>query len=334
MSSSSSNSSVRVDFYEVLGVSRGASSQEVRRAYRAKAFRFHPDKNREPGAEEQFKLVGRAYEVLGDAGKRLDYDLGGGGGVPRQGGGGGTCWGGEFDAMDIFKRFFENDDGDDDDAFDTDFVDSLLFGSGGCLRSGNQGLFGSFKNAAPVKDPTVEKEVEVSLEEIARGVKKRMLINRKVFNCFGSFQTEEKILSFAVRPGWKAGTKITFSQEGDRRPGRIPADISFVIRDKPHQHFVRQGSDIVHTCRVRAQDALQGAVVGVPTLEGTFVGVDCPRDVTNQGAVKRISGYGLPYPKEAGRRGDLLVNFTVVDFGAEDQASKDTMDHDGRNGGI
>ena len=87
-----------------------------------------------------------------------------------------------------------------------------------------------------------------------QGVTKRMKISRRVVANDGTAKKEEKVLTINVKPGWKSGTKITFQREGDQAPNKIPADIVFIIRDKPHQHFKREGPDLRHTCKITLKE--------------------------------------------------------------------------------
>ena len=152
----------------------------------------------------------------------------------------------------------------------------------------------------------------VALEDIAKGCTKKMKISRKVLNPDSqSLRREDKVLTINVRPGWKAGTKITFQREGDQRPGKIPADIIFIIRDKPHPLFKREESNIKYTCQVKLKDALCGTTVHIPTLTGEKVPLDLSREIIKPSTTRRIQGRGLPYPKEQNRRGDLIVGFDI-----------------------
>ena len=90
-----------------------------------------------------------------------------------------------------------------------------------------------------------------------QGVTKRMKISRRVVANDGTARKEEKVLTINVKPGWKSGTKITFQREGDQAPNKIPADIVFIIRDKPHPHFKREGSDLKHTCKVTLREVIK-----------------------------------------------------------------------------
>jgi DnaJ family protein B protein 5 len=137
------------------------------------------------------------------------------------------------------------------------------------------GMGGGHRRAR--QDPTVEHELLVSLEDIYKGCTKKMKITRKVIQPDGTHKTEDKVLTINIKPGWKSGTKITFPKEGDQLPGRVPADIAFVIKDKLHPKFKREGADIRYVHRLALRDALCGATVQVPTLDGTAI----PLPMTN-----------------------------------------------------
>merc|ERR1712107_723573 len=154
------------------------------------------------------------------------------------------------------------------------------------------------------------REIFVSIEEIATGCEKKMKISRKVIRQDGTRTMEDKVLKIVVKPGWKAGTKVTFAKEGDQIPGKIPADIAFIIKDKPHPLFSRDGVNLKYTYKIPLRESLCGTVVQVPTLEGTKVGINCTGEVLKPTTTKRLQGYGLPLPKEPNKRGDLIVSLT------------------------
>lgn len=343
------------DYYKVLGVSRGASDDELKKAYRKLALKYHPDKNKSSGAEEKFKEIGEAYDVLSDPKKRQIYDQYGeeglkggcssgsgstsGSGGPQMGdfGPGFTySYHGDpratfsqfFGTSNPFEMFFQSQQGSGSgsgmrqgtgvEGMDID-LDNLLGGmaghrgGGGPFRSntfhGSEGLGGPKERR--VQDATIEKEIQVSLEEIAKGVEKKMKISRRVYDEVGNSRAEDKVLTITVKPGWKAGTKITFGREGDKIPGKIPADIAFVIRDKPHALFKRDGSNIVYTHKLSLRDSLCGCVVEVPTLEGKKIGLNLMDEVIKPNSCRTMQGYGLPFPKEPSKKGDLLVKFDI-----------------------
>merc|ERR1739848_274627 len=220
------------DYYSILGVKKGATDEELKRAYRKLALKYHPDKNKAAGAEEKFKEIGEAYDVLSDPKKKQVYDQFGEEGLKGSGNGGGGPGGhrstGGVEGMDI----------------DGIGLEDLLGGFGGHPGRGGGGPqrsytfdgndMGGHQHYGPkqtrVQDTTIEKEIHVTLEDISKGVDKKMKISRRVFDEMGNSKAEEKILTVNVKPGWKSGTKITFAKEGDKIPGKIPADIAFVIR--------------------------------------------------------------------------------------------------------
>ena len=178
---------------------------------------------------------------------------------------------------------------------------------------------------ASIKDQTLEKELFVTIEEIAKGCEKKMKISRKVHKEDGSVKHEDKVLKVNIKPGWKSGTKVTFSQEGDRIPGKIPADVAFIIRDKPHALFTRDGSDLKFTYKIPLKEALCGTIVQVPTLNGKKIGINCSAEVIKPTTTKRLQGYGLPYPKDSTKKGDLIVVFDVLFPDHLSQSSKDII---------
>lgn len=260
------------DYYKILGISRSATDDDIKKAYRKLALKYHPDKNKTPGAEDRFKEVAEAYEVLSDKKKRDIYDTHGEeglkGGIP-----GGANTGPSFssyqfhgDPRATFAQFFGNaspfqaffdlggsnrmfgfhdDDMDIDDPFATP-----LRGPGGAFRSHSFNVHSPNRSKDKLQDPPIEHDLYVSLEDITKGCTKKMKISRKVLQPDGTARKEDKVLTINVKPGWKAGTKITFQKEGDQGRNKIPADIVFIIRDKPHVHFKREGSDIRYTAKL------------------------------------------------------------------------------------
>lgn len=153
-----------------------------------------------------------------------------------------------FDGRNPFDTFFVQRNGDDDDgdeAFSTFHVGG--FGSVSFPRSrGPEGRR---------QDPPVLYDLRVSLEEIYSGCTKKMKISHKRLGPDGkTVRNEDKILTIEVKRGWKEGTKITFPKEGDQTPNNIPADVVFVLKDKPHDVFRREGSDIVYPARISLRE--------------------------------------------------------------------------------
>ncbi|KAM6289217.1 LOW QUALITY PROTEIN: dnaJ homolog subfamily B member 1 [Aegotheles albertisi] len=312
------------DYYRTLGLPRGASAEEVRRAYRRQALRCHPDKSREPGAEQRFKEVAEAYDVLSDPQKREIFDKYGEeglkGGAPTTGQGGTNgptftyTFRGDphamfaefFDGRNPFDTFFvQRNGGDDDD--DGDTFTTFHVGGFGNVTFPPRGRGGPDGRK---QDPPVLYELKVSLEEIYSGCTKKMKISHKRLNPDGkTVRKEDKILTIEVKKGWKEGTKITFPKEGDQTPTNIPADVVFVLKDKPHGVFRRDGSDIVYPAKISLREvrALCGCTVQTPT-DGRTIHVF--QDVLKPGVKRRIPGEGLPFPA-APTSADLVIEFEV-----------------------
>lgn len=338
------------DYYKTLGISKGASDDEIKKAYRKLALKYHPDKNKSADAEEKFKEIAEAYEVLSDAKKREVYDkfgekgLKGGAGTAAGGSGTGTTYTFHGDPRATFAQFFGSAT-PFDTFFETGGVGTQrIFGVGddemddpfnvGLPRQTGAFRSHSFNFTGPntarmgkdrAQDPAIEHDLYISLEEILRGCTKKMKISKRVMQPNGFARKEDKVLTINVKPGWKAGTKITFQKEGDQARGRVPADIIFIIRDKPHSLFRREGSDIRYTCKLSLKQALCGTVIEVPTLTDEKITLSLTRDIIKPNLVKRIQGYGLPFPKEPSRRGDLLVSFDIRFPDTLTQSAKDIL---------
>ena len=311
------------DYYKILGVTKGATDAELKKAYRKLALKYHPDKNQAKEAEEKFKEIGEAYEVLSDEKKRRIYDQVGEDGLkngagqsgPNMNGGmpnfsGGTSFKfSQSDPRETFAKFFGSSGvggfggfsgglGGFEDQMDVDYIGGIPASFGG--KSFIQ------------QDPPIIKEVNVTLENLLTGCEKKMKITKRNYQNDGTFSSEEKILKIVIKPGWKAGTKLTFKEEGDRIPGKTPADVIFVLKEIPHAVFQRDGANLKYTHSLSLKDALCGTMFQVPTLEGKRIHVDCSRDVLKPTETKRLQGYGLPFSKNPNQRGDIIIDFNII----------------------
>lgn len=203
--------------------------------------------------------------------------LKGGGGPPGGGGSGGpgnfsyTFQGDPhaifeefFGGRNPFSQFFGGSNGGMEEDMDTDdpFARFGMGGTGGMgagfprsFSSGMGGLGGHGRMVRKQQDPPVIYDLQVTLEEVLSGCTKKMKISRKRLNPDGrSTRKEDKILEVQIKKGWKEGTKITFPKEGDETPTNIPADVVFVLKDKPHAVFRRDGSDIIYPAKIPLRD--------------------------------------------------------------------------------
>jgi curved DNA-binding protein len=269
------------DYYEALGVPRDASADDIRRAYRNLARRLHPDVNKEPGAEDRFKAISEAYEVLRDPEKRARYDdFGANWRAGAQPPGGGRAENG-FDAgsgfRDVRVDFGSGDFGD---------IFGDLFG-GRTGRAGRGGFEGfSFRGGDQ------EAELELTLEEAAAGGRRRLSLG------------DGRELEVEIPPGARDGQRIRLSGQGSPGAGHgEPGDLFLRVRLKPHPRFRAQGRDLYVDLAVSPWEAALGADVSVPTLDGS-ARVKVPAG-SSSGRRLRLRGQGLP--GGGGSGGDLYA---------------------------
>ncbi|XP_038998802.1 dnaJ homolog subfamily B member 4-like [Hibiscus syriacus] len=312
-----------VDYYNVLKVDRNATDDDLKRAYRKLAMKWHPDKNpnNKKEAEANFKQISEAYEVLSDPQKRAIYNQQGEEGLknmPPPGSGGssrnGPGWSSGFNprnAEDIFAEFFGSS--------------PFEFGSAGLGRSarfhsdgGKFGGFGCTENnfrtyndtTPPRKPPPVESKLPCTLEELYTGSTRKMKISRTVVNASGWQEQESEILTIDVKPGWKKGTKITFPDKGNEQPNQLPADLVFVIDEKPHDLYQRDGNDLIVNKKVSLAEALGGTTVNLTTLDCRNLSLPVT-DIIHPGYELVVAMEGMPIAKEPGNRGALRIKFDV-----------------------
>ena len=164
-------------------------------------------------------------------------------------------------------------------------------------------------------DKPVIHEIFLSLEELSRVCTKRMKIASKVFDDkYSIIRTDEKIIKMDVPAGSKDGTEFIIPYAGDKKPGIIPGDVVFVIRERQHPYFTRDGeNNLIYKVEINLREALTGCNISIPLLNGQSLTLST-QDVVCHGTRKRIPGKGMP--RGGGSQGDLLVDFSVV-FPAE-----------------
>ncbi|MCD7453213.1 hypothetical protein HAX54_020087 [Datura stramonium] len=286
-----------VDYYNILKVSRNASEEDLKKSYKRLAMKWHPDKNSQNNkeAEAKFKQISEAYDVLSDPQKRQIYDLYGEDALksgqfssasPTSAASGtGNGRGFRFntrDAEDIFAEFFGGSDG----------------------YSSNSGA-GVVRKAAPV-----ENKLPCSLEELYKGSKRKMKISRILLDDSGKPTTVEEVLAIHIKPGWKKGTKITFPEKGNYEHGAAPGDLIFVIDEKPHAVFRRDGNDLVINQKISLLDALTGKTISLTTLDGRELTIPIT-EIVKPGQELIIPNEGMPISKERGKKGSLKIKFDI-----------------------
>ncbi|KAH9329501.1 hypothetical protein KI387_001609 [Taxus chinensis] len=320
-----------VDYYNILKVAKNASDDDLKKAYRKLAMKWHPDKNpnNKNEAEAKFKQISEAYDVLSDPQKRAIYDQYGEEGLKGQvpppgpsaysngGGGGGGPNVFRFNprsAEDIFNEFFGGSGfGMGGGGFGgpraSRFPDSFLGGFGhGENFFGSS--FGEPAQAAPRKADPVEKKLPCTLEELYNGCTKKMKISRNIADASGKTLPVEEILTIEVKPGWKKGTKITFPEKGNEQLNVVPADLVFVIDEKPHDVYKRDGNDLIVTQKITLPEALTGYSVNLVTLDGRSLSIPIT-DVISPGYEKIILREGMPITKDQGKKGNLRIKFDI-----------------------
>jgi curved DNA-binding protein len=269
------------DYYEILGVPRDASADDIRRAYRKLARQYHPHINNATGAEERFKEVGEAYEVLSDPEKRERYDRLG---DPRSAGGEGPN---PADFEDIFGR----------GGFGSDV--RVEFGEGG-FSDFFESLFGEGRGRAdggPLRGRDREAVLDLSLEEALAGGRRRLSLD------------DDESFEVNIPAGVREGQRIRIGGKGAAGRGGGPAgDLYLLVHLRPHRRFRREGDDLQVDLRVTPWEAALGATVPVPTLSGTAQ-VKVPAG-SSSGRRLRLRGRGLP--TRDGERGNLYATVQIA----------------------
>jgi curved DNA-binding protein len=291
------------DYYETLGVSKTASDDEIKKAFRKLARKHHPDVNKDKGAaEEKFKQINEAYEVLGDPEKRKQYDeLGAnwnqpGGFQPPPGWGGQQRGGG-------FRRSASGGGGGVEFEFGgTGFSDffEAFFGGGGRQAGFGGSPFGQRPSAAE-RGSDVEADIMVTLEEALHGSKRPISLRRGNSNKVESYQVK-------IPKGVHEGQRIRLAGQGEAGAGGGKSgDLFLRVRLARHPDFSVEGDDLTHEVKLPPWQAALGGELRVPTLEGQ-ARLKMPPG-TQGGQRFRLRGHGLP--KADGSRGDLLVETQI-----------------------
>ncbi|KAK8457248.1 hypothetical protein SEVIR_3G149800v4 [Setaria viridis] len=189
---------------------------------------------------------------------------------------------------------------------------SSIFGDdifGSAFGGGPDG-HGMHTGGRAVKAPAIERKLPCSLEELYKGTTKKMKISREIADASGKTIPVEEILTIDVKPGWKKGTKITFPEKGNETPNTIPADLVFIIDEKPHPVFTRDGNDLVVTQKIPLAEALTGYTAHLTTLDGRSLTVPIS-SVIHPGYEEVVRGEGMPIPKEPSRKGNLRIKFDI-----------------------
>ncbi|XP_058482555.1 dnaJ homolog subfamily B member 13-like [Solea solea] len=291
-----------VDYYVTLELNRDATDADIKKAYRRLALKFHPSSNRKPGSSEKFTQLSEAYDVLSDPKKKATYDKFGEEGlkrgIPPQCGSDGA-WSCKYTYHGrpdkTFRQFFGGDNPFAD--FYTN-EEPLQFG-------------GLQQVVVKTQDSPIERDLNLSLDDLFHGCTKKIKISRRIMNEDGhTSNIKDKILSVDVKPGLKEGTRIIFSKEGDQGPNNIPADIVFIVRQKSHPLFERQDNDLIYKAHISLEMALSGFSVDLETLDGRILTIPI-NDIVHPTYRKVVSGEGMPSSWEPSQRGNLVITFDI-----------------------
>ena len=332
------------DYYEVLGLEKGASVDEVKKAYRKLAIQFHPDKNPDDkAAEEKFKEATEAYEVLSDAQKRGRYDQYGFAGIDPQAGGGfgGAAYrdfedifGGNSAFGDIFGSFFgggarrgDSTPRGDDLRYDleVEFADSV-FGTkielsysrqAGCsVCDGTGAEAGSKRKVCPTCQGSGQVRRSSGFFSIAQTCPscagEGHIIEKPCKTCKGT-GTERKSqkLKITIPAGIENGKRIRLEGQGNAGPhGGVTGDLYVYIHVKEHEAFERSGNDLYCMVPVGITQAALGAEINVTALDGKTIKLKIPAGTQN-GKLFRIKEAGVPVLQVPGRKGDLFIKVHV-----------------------
>ena len=279
------------DYYKVLGIEKDASSDDIKKAYRKLAVKYHPDKN--PGnkeAEEKFKKMSEAYAVLSDQEKRKQYDNYGADGFSQHYSQEDIFRG--FDINEILRGFTAAGGGGKRRSYSFQtgsdpFAD--MFGGGGQFRQ------------MPQKGQDLEYNLSITIEESVLGAEKKIALNK-------DGQIDE--INIKIPAGINAGKKLRLTGKGlSGSHGASPGDLYLNISILPHPIFARDGNDIYLDKEVKFSQAVLGTSIDVPTVDGSVKRIKIPPGTQNNTKI-RMKGYGVPNLKGVDP-GDQYVKITV-----------------------
>ena len=318
-------------FYEILGVSKDASDEEIKKSYRRLAKQYHPDVNKgDKKAEERFKEISEAYETLSNPEKKKQYDMFGAAGAgagfdPSQWGAGGPntyTWsngGGGFDDLgDILRQAGRGRGKKSGPQFSQEDFSSIfgdIFGAGGRTQSSYQDWGRPREDIPPQRGKDMYYSMELDFMEAAKGTTSKISIHR------GS--KLEKI-DVKIPAGVNNGSKIRLAGKGETGPrGTSPGDLYIEIKVKPHPFFWREGEDVYLEAPLSVGEACLGTSLRVPTLEG-HAEIKVPAG-TASGQKMRLKGKGVASADKKSQ-GDMYVMINIVPPKSLDHRSQELIE--------
>jgi len=306
-----------MDYYTILDVPRSSTEDQIKQAYRRQAIKYHPDKNptNKEMAIKLFAQVAEAYSVLVDAQLRAKFDRSGESGL-KLNKKGAPGWIMSTTPEKVFTDFFGS------------FNPFLSEANNTSSGSGNTATYSN----VPVA-PVIEVNMYCTLQELFSGCAKKVKVARQRVNDDGKgIRMEDVVMNIDVKAGWKAGTKITYPQEGNQTsPSVPPSDVIVYVREAPDPHFKRRdkskggkNEDVEYRTQITLKEALCGCLIEVVTLNGKTLSLHIT-DIVSPSYEHVIKGAGLPRASDPRKFGDLYVVFDIIFPTVLSQQQKDVV---------
>lgn len=280
------------NLYKILEIDKNSDQENIKKSYRKLAMKWHPDKNinNKKYAEQKFKEINKAYDILSNKEKKRQYDLYGTEDIPSVN---------NFNSNHNYSPFKHPDS-----------VFNQFFGED---RDFN--FFNKFEKEqqsySPQVSNTINIDVLVTLEELYLGTIKKMKITRKIHNNSFSFTKKQEIIKIKIKRGYKEGTKITFKGKGNQLYNMLPGSICFIIKEKKHNLYTRNQDNLIVEKEITLKEALVDYLIELPFLDKTTI-----REKINDNLVIHpnynhiIKGKGMPNSKKE-KYGDLHIIFKI-----------------------